>query len=77
MSKLRSAKPAAVIRVLEKKASRLIRQSVRHAIYRHLDGDWMTIPIDPEKDVAKGTVYKIINDMESRRKSSASWWSEE
>ena len=56
MSKLRPAKPAEVMRVLEKKGFRLIRQSGSHAVYRHPDGRWTTVPIHPGKDVAKGTL---------------------
>ena len=63
MSKLRPAKPAEVMRVLEKKGFRLIRQSGSHAVYRHLDGRWTTVPIHPGKDVAKGTLCKILKDI--------------
>ena len=45
MSKLRPAKPVEVMRVLEKMGFRLIRQSGSHAVYRHPDGRWTTVPI--------------------------------
>ena len=48
------------MRVLEKKGFRLIRQSGSHAVYRHPDGRWTTVPIHPGKDVAKGTLCKIL-----------------
>ena len=63
MPKLRPAKPAEVMRVLEKKGFRLICQSGSHAVYRHPDGRWATVPIHPGKDVAKGTLRKILKDV--------------
>lgn len=63
MSKLRPAKPAEVMRVLEKKGFCLIRQSGSHAIYRHPDSRWTTVPIHSGKDVAKGTLRKILKDV--------------
>ena len=63
MPKLAPAKPAEVVRVLKKMSFRLIRQSGSHAVYRHLDGRWTTVPIHPGKDVAKGTLHKIIKDI--------------
>ena len=62
MSKLRPAKPTEVMRVLAKIGFRLIRQSGSHAIYRHSDGRWTTVPVHPGKDVAKGTMSKILKD---------------
>jgi len=62
MSKLRPAKPMEVMRVLEKKGFKLVRQSGSHAVYRHPDGRWTTVPIHPGKDVAKGTLRKILKD---------------
>ncbi len=63
MSKLRPAKPTEVVRVLEKKGFRLIRQSGSHAIYHHQDGRWTTVPVHPGKNVAKGTLRKILKDV--------------
>jgi len=63
VSKLRPAKSTEVVRVLEKIGFRLIRQSGSHAVYRHPDGRWTTVPVHPGKDVAKGTVRKIIKDV--------------
>jgi len=51
------------MRVLEKKGFRLIRQSGGHAVYRHPDGRWTTVPIHSGKDVAKGTLRKILKDI--------------
>ena len=63
MPKLRPAKPKEVERVLEKLGFQLIRQSGSHAVFRHPDGRWTTVPLHPGKDVAKGTLRKIIKDL--------------
>jgi len=62
MPKLRPAKPQTVQRVLEKLGFQLLRQSGSHAVFRHPDGRWTTVPLHPGKDVAKGTLRKIIKD---------------
>jgi len=62
MPKLRPAKPQTVQRVLEKLGFQLLHQSGSHAVFRHPDGRWTTVPLHPGKDVAKGTLRKIIKD---------------
>ncbi len=62
MSKLRPAKPEEVIRVLERVGFVRIRQSGSHAVFRHPDGRWTTVPVHPGKDIAKGTLRKILLD---------------
>ncbi|WP_281388055.1 type II toxin-antitoxin system HicA family toxin [Atribacter laminatus] len=39
-----------------------MRQSGSHAIFHHLDGRWTTVPIHKGKDVAIGTLRKILKD---------------
>lgn len=63
MPKLRPAKPKEVERILEKLGFQRIRQSGSHAVHRHPDGRWTTVPLHPGKDVAKGTLRKIIKDL--------------
>lgn len=63
MPKLRPAKPEEAHRVLEKLGLQRIRQSGSHGVYRHPDGRWTTVPFHPGKDVAKGTLRKIIKDL--------------
>ncbi|MDW8329218.1 MAG: type II toxin-antitoxin system HicA family toxin, partial [Candidatus Bipolaricaulota bacterium] len=58
------AKPEEVQRILEKLGFQRIRQSGSHVVYRHPDGRWTTLPIHSGKDVAKGTLRKIIRDLE-------------
>lgn len=62
MSKLSPAKPEEVIKVLERLGFKRIRQSGGHAVFYHSDGKWTTVPIHKGKDVAKGTLYKILKD---------------
>lgn len=63
MPKLRPATPKEVERILKKLGFQLIRQSGSHAVYRHPDGRWTTVPLHPGKDIAKGTLRKIIKDL--------------
>ncbi|VAX28434.1 hypothetical protein MNBD_NITROSPIRAE03-1215 [hydrothermal vent metagenome] len=62
MSKLSPAKSDEVIKVLEKLGFKKIRQSGSHAVFYHADGRWTTVPIHKGKDIAKGTLYKILKD---------------
>lgn len=62
MSKLSPAKSGEIIRVLEKLGFKKIRQSGSHAVFNHTDGRWTTVPIHKGKDVAKGTLHKILKD---------------
>ncbi len=63
MPKLRPAKPEKIIKVLEKLGFVWIRQSGSHAIFRHPDGRWTTVPIHKRKDVGRGLVHKILKDV--------------
>jgi predicted RNA binding protein YcfA (HicA-like mRNA interferase family) len=63
MYKLRPLKPREVIGALQKLGFTLIRQSGSHAIYRHSDGRWVTVPIHKGKDVSKGVLSKILKDV--------------
>ena len=62
MPKLRPARPQEVQRVLEALGFILIRQSGSHAVYRRADGRWTTLPMHPSKDIARGTLRRIIKD---------------
>lgn len=63
MSKLTPVKPGDVIKILEKLGFKRIRQSGSHAVFYHPDGRWTTVPIHKGKDVAKGTLHKILKDV--------------
>ena len=62
MSKIRPLKSGEMIRALEKLGFQHIRQSGSHAVYRHPDGRWATVPIHKGKELAKGLVHKILKD---------------
>jgi predicted RNA binding protein YcfA (HicA-like mRNA interferase family) len=62
MPKLRPAKAEEVQRILLRLGFVLIRQSGSHAVYRHPEGRWATVPMHAGKDVARGTLRKIIRD---------------
>jgi predicted RNA binding protein YcfA (HicA-like mRNA interferase family) len=63
LPKLRPAKPEKIIKVLERLGFVWIRQSGSHAIFRHPDGRWTTVPIHKGKDVGRGLVHKILKDV--------------
>lgn len=64
MSKISPVKPDELIRVLEKLGFERLRQSGSHIIFKHPEGRWTTVPMHKEKDVAKGTLRKILKDAE-------------
>ena len=62
MSKLIPAKSSEVIRVFKKLGFEEIRQSGSHVVLHHPNGKWVTVPIHKGRDVAKGTLSKILKD---------------
>jgi len=62
MSKISPAKPEEVVRMLNKLGFQKIRQSGSHAVFRHSNGRWATVPLHKGKDIARGTLYKILKD---------------
>jgi len=52
-----------LISILERLAFNRIRQSGSHAVFYHSDGRWTTVSIHTGKDVAKGTLHKILKDV--------------
>ena len=62
MPSLRPARPREVVRVLRRLGFEFIRQEGSHAIYRHADGRWVTVPMHEGKDICKGLLAKILKD---------------
>ncbi|MBU1299438.1 MAG: type II toxin-antitoxin system HicA family toxin [Bacteroidetes bacterium] len=62
MGNIRPLKPKELARAIEKLGFRLIRQKGSHAVYRHDEGRWVTIPMHSGKDLSKGFIYKILKD---------------
>jgi predicted RNA binding protein YcfA (HicA-like mRNA interferase family) len=51
-----------VIRLLERHGFTLDRQSGSHAVYRHRDGRWTTVPIHGKRDIGRGLLRRILKD---------------
>lgn len=54
--------PEKLIRVVQHQGFVKVRQSGSHAIFRHQDGRWASIPIH-RKTVGKGLLRKILRDI--------------
>ncbi len=63
MPELLPAKPREVMRTIERLGFELLRQSGSHAVYKHPDGRWTTVPVHHGKDVSKGTLRRILIDV--------------
>lgn len=63
MSRLSAVRPDELVKILEKLGFIKLRQSGSHMVFRHPDGRWTTVPMHKGKDVAKGTLAKILKDI--------------
>ena len=61
--KLKPIKPEQLVKIVEKLGFVKIRQSGSHAIYRHPDGRWTTIPLHKGKEIGVGLLRKILKDI--------------
>jgi len=52
-----------VVRALERVGFKVARITGSHYIMRHLDGRGTTVPVHPGRDVAKGTLRGILDDI--------------
>ena len=55
-------KPDKIAGIVQKHGFVKIRQSGSHAIFKHPDGRWTSIPIH-RKTIGKGLLRKILNDV--------------
>lgn len=62
MSFLPILKPDKLIRIIERKGFVKVRQSGSHAIFKHSDGRWTSVPIH-RKTIGKGLLRKILKDV--------------
>ncbi len=53
-----------VVRALERQGFKVARVSGSHHIMRHPDGRGTTVPVHGNRDVAKGTLRGILNDVD-------------
>ena len=63
MTKLPELKPAKITRALERLGFGKVRQSGSHAIYRHGDGRWTTIPVHPGKSIDPDLLSDILKQI--------------
>jgi predicted RNA binding protein YcfA (HicA-like mRNA interferase family) len=52
-----------VVRALERAGFKVARITGSHHIMRHPDGRGTTVPVHPGRDVAKGTLRGILDDI--------------
>lgn len=63
MPPLPSVSGIRVVRALERHGFKVARVSGSHRIMRHADGRGTTVPVHGNRDVAKGTLRGILNDV--------------
>jgi len=63
MSKLSPLKSRKVIKALRKLGFTQIRQKGSHAFFSHSDGRTTVIPIHPTKQIGRGLLRSILNDI--------------
>ena len=63
MPALPSVSGLRVIRALERHGFKVARVNGSHHIIRHPDGRGTTVPVHGNRDVAKGTLRGILNDI--------------
>lgn len=51
-----------VLRLLEKRGFRRVRQSGSHVILQHPDGRRVTVPVHPGRDLGRGMLRQIFKD---------------
>ncbi len=61
--RLSPATPKEVVKIIHRFGFRFIRQTGSHAVYRHQDGRWTTVPMH-SGDLGKGLLRKIIKDLD-------------
>ena len=63
MTRLPELKTAKVIRALNRLGFHELRHRGGHAIYRHEDGRWMTVPIHPAKGIDPDLLADILKQI--------------
>ena len=67
------ASPKEVARVIKRLGFRLIRQSGSHAVYKHPDDRWVSLPMH-SGDLGRGLLRKIIRDLELSVEQFNQWF---
>ena len=63
MPPLPSVPGTRIVRALERHGFKVARIAGSHHIMRHPDGRGTTVPVHGHRDVAKGTLRGILNDL--------------
>jgi predicted RNA binding protein YcfA (HicA-like mRNA interferase family) len=63
MPPLPSVSGVRIVRALERHGFKVARVAGSHHIMRHPDGRGTTVPVHGSRDVAKGTLRGILNDV--------------
>lgn len=58
---------AEVIRILRKMGFEEIRQRGSHKYFKHEDGRATVVPVHPGRDIGRGLLRRIINEIEVNR----------
>jgi predicted RNA binding protein YcfA (HicA-like mRNA interferase family) len=61
-AKLPALNTRQIIALLEQHGFQVIRQRGSHAVYRHPDGRWTTVPIHSGKTLGRGLLRRILKD---------------
>jgi predicted RNA binding protein YcfA (HicA-like mRNA interferase family) len=65
--KLPLLSPAELIRILHKLGFSEVRQRGSHRFFRHPDGRATVVPVHPGRDIGRGLLRKIMNEIEIDR----------
>ena len=63
MSRLPIIKPQKLIKILTKLGFRKIRQEGSHVFFKHPDGRTTVVPLHSGKDIGRGLLRAILNDI--------------
>jgi len=62
VTKLPAVTADRMLAILRRHGFEIVRQSGSHAVVRHADGRWTTVPMHKGRDLAKGTLHQILHD---------------
>ena len=62
-----------VIRILRKMGFEEIRQKGSHKYFRHPDGRTTVVPVHPGRDIGKGLLKRIMNEVQVDREEFFSY----
>lgn len=64
MTRLPVLKARQLVKILKKLGFKLVRQKGSHAFFSHPDGRTTVVPIHPSKDLGKGLLGSILDDIQ-------------